>query len=69
MKKVYIITDNEQPIIVASSEEKAKLQLFDYMGYNPKELKDSLIYKGFNIHIYSEFEDDYIGLYTFDSKI
>lgn len=69
MQLVYIITDNEdgKPIIVASSQEKATQQLFDYMGYNPNELSDDLIYLGFERYVYSEHEDSYMGMYTFSS--
>ena len=69
MQLIYIITDYEdgQPIIAASTEEKATQQLFDYMGYNPEKLQDDLIYKGFAKYVYSEHEDNYVGMYTFDS--
>jgi hypothetical protein len=69
MTEIWVIIDTEsnQPIITASSQENANNQLFDYMGYDPLIENKEIVYLGFNKYIYSEFEDDYIGVYTFES--
>jgi len=69
MTEIWIIldTDGNQPIIVASSQENATNQLFEYMGYDPSNPTEEVKFLGFNKYIYSEFEDDYIGEYTFES--
>ena len=65
---IWLIIDKEDnyPIIAASTRELAEQQLFDYMGYNPEELADDLIYLGYKKIEYSEFEDDFTGIYTFE---
>jgi len=69
MIEIWVIIDTEgnQPIIASSSQENATKQLFEYMGYDPLKEDDNVKYLGFNKYIYSEFEDDYIGEYTFES--
>ncbi len=69
MQLIYIITDHEdgQVLIAASSNEKADQQLFDYMGYGDPNHEDDVKYHGFNRHVYSEYADDYVGYYKFES--
>jgi hypothetical protein len=60
---IYTIVDNEGNVILnASSQEKAKEQLFEYMGLG---IDSYVIYKEF--HPYNpEIPDDYQGYYLFD---
>lgn len=67
--EIWIITDvgcYNKPIITASSQEEAKQQLFDYMGYEGKN-NDQVIYNGFVEHQYHEEENErsLIGTFTF----
>lgn len=64
---IWIIVEKEdnKPIIAASTKENAEQQLFDYMGYIPNEKNDDLEYLGYKKIEYSEFEDDFTGIYTF----
>lgn len=67
---VWIITDQEfgsRPMIVSSSKEKAKQQLFDYIGYEGKD-NEKVIYKGFEEHVYNDEENErsFIGTFTFE---
>ena len=66
MQLIWIITTEEdgEPIIAASSQENATQQLFDYMGY--PDVDKNVKYFGFKKYIYSEYEDDYVGIYTFE---
>lgn len=63
---VWIVTDKEdgQPIIAASSKEKAEKLLFDYMGF---PLHSDVNYLGYTPIIYSEYEDSFTGIYKFES--
>lgn len=66
---VWIIVDKEDnnPIIAASTKELAEQRLFDYMGYGNPIHAESVKYLGFTPMIYSEYEDDFIGTYKFNS--
>ena len=69
MTLIWIITDTEDGnvIIAASSQKNAEQQLFDYMGWQDPRHADTVRYLGFERMIYSEFEDDFVGTYKFES--
>ena len=69
MQLIWVITDNEDNnvVIAASSNDNATQQLFDYMGYTNPIFENTVKYHGFKKYEYSEYEDDYVGHYEFES--